>query len=1315
MSQNDRFLLGSVTERKPSGASIPPRQINPSVHGFPTAQHRSKSAFVRSREAARKSTSDPKEPRPQEPPIIVSTPVVTENAEPKQTTSDDWRARMSAENEMRVASMTDEEREAEKKEILERFGGGIGDVLKRARLAREKKAAKGAWPGHKHRSPPPPSEADTEAFKEMPEVPISEEEPAPSRPSGRGLSPPPALSRPHSRPSSRLDRKLRFAELGPNDVYVYESAPPSPKRRPLALPPAKDDGTAVSLGQWHGRMAPIAMPAPQPIPRPLQPEISEPVPADTGDSQPEEGTSEYIRRRYFPDAPANDPNLAWMQGNVLPESTEQTSASLRFDLNGNVIPISVATQLPTHLGLHHHAEGTTAGYTLDDVFLLSRSTVPAQRATMLGVLASIVLNLGKAVKGGYSSLEELVPKAEEVRKRIMAAGVEAMNERGGVGVRAIGVVWASIVGWDEDVMQIEGIELQEDSDTAISSLQLDFFIPQVMIALSQGDVLPESSIQLLTILHRLARQSNKIAESIVQTPDLLVSILHSFLILPMSTDSNRRLPEPAALQLLITLASASRSNAQALSELRNTKSLTESSKPKWLEELMDTEESKNRPKALERPANSLLRFITILPPSSPFPSALATNLLSLSLRFYCVLASYGLCSDIAKLIVEPFSQLSQYVISPACDSQALKIAWLDLQSAWTVCATDPHKTTPVHDLLWSQVVGWIWKDEVSQLAQRLGDQEEHWQLWDAVWRAEVQWLEGCKTNGIRGGETERSEFLGRVAKEFSDGPRGRIVLRVVNALQEDLEAADVARDLERTAFHAGLLSNAIQVWLACLPPHLQGAPPSPPFELPFPAISAVSAKLVTHPLWESVHSNKLSPRSYVLVRQLSGLLASYLALSRRLPGVSEELWVAQAFSILTRFMPGDEELAMSVIGQLLDLINLDWVNQRNIVSPIAIWDRGGLGILRPFFARSVRLNSNDRIAPLRSTPESIAISSTLRLPMLPQRTKFGLPFNKDWVFTPMNHLLRSADSEVFKQLPAGWDSSEAEITRATLFFSKLSRETLKRFSLSQLSISREEAIFGCMRVFMLEHGQPDNDSTGEVFRDPVVERLMAQTLEPYSYQNAVTQDPLLTCSLENVATGFLGESTPFFQMYTDFVGLYDAISFSESTFARLLLPPTSMRYAPDYRKHLWDDFGHIVKTIRTPCDQVLSSDLREYLHPTENDSQLIGAFLRALLKEPLQGFVRLIAVHHIASSIWPDLREEGSSEARAEKLIKAITVQGNIDVVREIVTYRQTPSGAIWVPPVCFEFVSEVAGTRLAWVTALGDGAMVSRVEGLLT
>jgi hypothetical protein len=337
--------------------------------------------------------------------------------------------------------------------------------------------------------------------------------------------PPPALSTSSTRPPSRADRRLRFAELSTQDVHVYESAPPSPRRKVLALPPPPDDGSTVSLGHWKGSLKQEAV-----------------APSASGSNvEPEEGSAEYIRRRYFPDAPANDPNLAWMEQSLVSPESEATS-SPRFDLTGKPVPSSLSSTLPTHLGLHHHAEGEHAGYTLDDVFLLSRSSVPAQRATMLGVLVRIARRVARLRHGEVEGMDDLRGKEEELRTRIVAAGVEAMSERGSVGARAIEVIWQCVVGWDEELMGIEGVELEVAEDAAINSLPLDFVLPQVATSFAQGELTGETMLHLLGILYRLALHSNAVATSMATTPKLIPNVVQAFLLTPIpAADSSSRL------------------------------------------------------------------------------------------------------------------------------------------------------------------------------------------------------------------------------------------------------------------------------------------------------------------------------------------------------------------------------------------------------------------------------------------------------------------------------------------------------------------------------------------------------------------------------------------------------------------------------------------------------------------------------------------------------------------------------------------------------------------------------------------------------
>uniref|UniRef100_A0A3Q2P2A8 RNA polymerase II associated protein 1 n=1 Tax=Fundulus heteroclitus TaxID=8078 RepID=A0A3Q2P2A8_FUNHE len=93
--------------------------------------------------------------------------------------------------------------------------------------------------------------------------------------------------------------------------------------------------------------------------------------------------------------------LEWMRDLPSPRKKGTKKAmQARFDFTGTLIPPS--EDLPTHLGLHHHGEEPErAGYSLQELFLLSRSQLIQQRTLALNTLACI---LTKARAGEYQSV-----------------------------------------------------------------------------------------------------------------------------------------------------------------------------------------------------------------------------------------------------------------------------------------------------------------------------------------------------------------------------------------------------------------------------------------------------------------------------------------------------------------------------------------------------------------------------------------------------------------------------------------------------------------------------------------------------------------------------------------------------------------------------------------------------------------------------------------------------------------------------------------------------------------------------------------------
>ncbi len=845
-------------------------------------------------------------------------------------------------------------------------------------------------------------------------------------------SPSPILSSSSTRPSTpaRANRKLRFADVSPSDVHVYESAPPSPRRK-----------LAVSLGRWKGPLSHSIELASSSEPQ-LDAGVPDKDPSVAAasiafDRSPEEGTPEDIRRRFFPSISSGDPALAWIESTPLPDPTAPT---LRFDLHGAPIPPELSATLPAHLGLHHHAEGAWAGYTLDDVFLLSRSTVPAQRVLMLGILAGIVRRLAgmrRGVSNDAKGMEGLRGKEEEIRKRAVAAGAEAMSERGSLGARAVEVLWEALVRWDEEFVAIEGAELQDDppgeaqappgqegegasKGDAISSLQLRFFLPQITTIFDAAD-LPQLSLgQLLAILQRLAMHSNSIADEITDTPSLIASVFRAFILTPIPPSENSPLPNPAAIYLLTTLASSSRLSASRLLD----------------------------------PADALLRFSTSTPASLPYPLPLATDLLTQTLRLYTTFARYGLYAHIATTAAEPFARLSSYILAPECDSRPLITTYVLLLAAWTTCASDPHQTTPPHDILWSQVSSWGWISHLATIAHKFTRDPSDWVTWAALWNAEAAWLEGARQNCVRGGAGERETSLAWLRPAFDGGIEKEVVLGAISSLKRLLSGIPTGYDASRVptfyrdiAESALVLGATIRLWLACLPVDKEPLP-EPPFQLPFSILGMLGILSVTHPLLSDPSS--IPPHSRPVVRPLVLFITNYVWLSRRLPYTTRGLWLSQLSITMMRFLPGDEDAAHGVLDAIVNLVDERCLLDFGWSVPPEVWSRGGLRMLIPFLAYDLAPRVDDakgesdeaprvRVAPLLPTPHSLKLATTQRLPSIRGVTFL---FSRDWLLLPLDHLLHSGTSPVWQHLPADWDASETDVVRSTLLLTRVVREAM---------------------------------------------------------------------------------------------------------------------------------------------------------------------------------------------------------------------------------------------------------------------------------
>jgi hypothetical protein len=137
-------------------------------------------------------------------------------------------------------------------------------------------------------------------------------------------------------------------------------------------------------------------------------------------------TQEEIRSRYFPTESKDLPtSLQWTKETEMERSHQPDDIStLRFDFSGKLISESALLGQDTHsAGLHHHGDDQDrAGYSLEELLHLARSTLPSQCIIALQTLERIFFQYRSKQNSGIVSEEESISKhLKEERVRGKAA------------------------------------------------------------------------------------------------------------------------------------------------------------------------------------------------------------------------------------------------------------------------------------------------------------------------------------------------------------------------------------------------------------------------------------------------------------------------------------------------------------------------------------------------------------------------------------------------------------------------------------------------------------------------------------------------------------------------------------------------------------------------------------------------------------------------------------------------------------------------------------------------------------------------------
>ncbi|KIW61059.1 hypothetical protein PV05_01222 [Exophiala xenobiotica] len=175
-----------------------------------------------------------------------------------------------------------------------------------------------------------------------------------------------------------------------------------------------------------------------------------------------------LRSHYFPDTPHDPSSLSWLQDPTEeenqaslynPEKESFLASALRFGFNGRLIAPKESLEIDVKQGLHHHGDDpSSAGYTIPELALLARSSLPNQRCMAYQLMGRVLFRLGRGDFGPRGGeLQEALWSVIEREKPLEVMMAEANRQSGHASAKAHAVealwLWRKGGGGDRGVLK----------------------------------------------------------------------------------------------------------------------------------------------------------------------------------------------------------------------------------------------------------------------------------------------------------------------------------------------------------------------------------------------------------------------------------------------------------------------------------------------------------------------------------------------------------------------------------------------------------------------------------------------------------------------------------------------------------------------------------------------------------------------------------------------------------------------------------------------------------------------------------------------
>ncbi|KAM5235436.1 RNA polymerase II-associated protein 1 [Ctenodactylus gundi] len=1053
--------------------------------------------------------------------------------------------------------------------------------------------------------------------------------------------------------------------------------------------------------------------------------------------------------------------LHWTQ-DLPPVRRQQTQERMqaRFSLQGELLAPDV--DLPTHLGLHHHGEeAERAGYSLQELFHLTRSQVSQQRALALHVLSQII---GRARAGEFGG--RLVGS---VLRLLLDAGFLFLL-RFSLDDRVDGVVAAAIralrallvVPGDEELLDITfswyhgasffplmpSQEDQEDEDEedeppaerakrkspedrgrhppelarhdVIKGLLATNLLPRLRYVLEVTCPGPTAVLDILAVLIRLARHSLESATRVLECPRLMETIVREFLptswapVEGGSPPSLHGVPCAAAMKLLRVLASAGRNIAARL---------------------LSSFDLRSR----------LLRFLAEAPQELALPPEEAETLSTEALRLWAVSASYGQGGDLYRELYPVLLRALQAMPTElsTCPPQPLAIqraaSLLTLLTQLTLGAGSmAHEqssdsaeacisATP-SPITWTQVSGLqpLVEPCLRQTLESLPSPEK----WHVLHPVPVACL----------------LFLGTYYHTWSQQPSAcpEDWLQDMERLSQELLLPLLQQPSLGSLWDSLRLCSPLCNSLLCVPapealpslvslgstggcPQLSLAGSASPFPFLTALLSLLNtlaqihkglcgqlAAVLAAPGLQNYFLQCVAPRAALPLTSFSTWalrhehhlqylalsLAQKAAVSQPVPATSAALHHAVALALLSRLLPGSEYLAHELL--LSCVFRLEFLPESTSGGPEAadFSDQLSLGSSgEPPCGRGALLAQACRDLPsIRSC--YLAHCSPARVSLLVSQALY----RGDLRHVPT--LMLPVPTEPL--LPTDWP------------FQPLIR-LYHQASGTPLGLPPTDATGTAMRVLqwvlVLESWRPQAllavppaarlarlmcvflvDS--ELFRETPVQRLVAALLAQLC-QTQVLPNLNLDCPLPGL--------TSFPDLYASFLEHFEAVSFGDHLFGTLVLLPLQRRFSVTLRLALFGEHVGALRALGLPLTQ-LPVSLEYYTSPPEDSVALLQLYFRALVSGALRArwspVLYVVAVAHVNSFIFSQDPKSSDEVKAARKSMLQKTWLLADEGLRQHLLHYKLPNPSL---PEGFELYSQLPPLRRQHLQSLTSVVLQDR------